>query len=152
MTTHPGEDRLRHDERLWPAPWVWAAAAGLSVSAGIVLVPVTAAAALPAAVVVGTIVAAALLRTSPRVQVDPSGLRAGRARLPWAAVAEVAELDAAAMRVELGVGLDARAYLCIRGWVKGGVKVSVADPDDPTPYWLVSSRSATALARALTSR
>jgi hypothetical protein len=33
--------------------------------------------------------------------------------------------------------------------VRGGVRVDVADPDDPTPYWLVSSRHPDKLAEAL---
>jgi hypothetical protein len=150
--TNRRDDRPWHDERLWPAPWVWAGATALSVSAGVMLVPVSPAAALPATLAVAVALTVALLRTSPRIQVDPSGLRAGRARLPWAAVADVTELDATAMRVELGVGLNARAYLCIRGWVTSGVKVSVADAADPTPYWLVSSRDPAALAGALSRR
>jgi hypothetical protein len=36
--------------------------------------------------------------------------------------------------------------------VPGGVRVDVADDDDPTPYWLVSSRRPAALAAALTDR
>jgi Protein of unknown function (DUF3093) len=151
VTNPAGDDRPRN-ERLWPAPWVWAGAAALSVSAGVILVPVSPAAGLPAVVVVAVVLAVALLRTSPRIQVDPTGLRAGRARLPWTAVVDVTQLDAAAMRIELGVGLNALAYLCIRGWVTSGVKVTLADPADPTPYWLVSSRRPVALAEALSRR
>jgi len=141
-----------HDERLRPATWVWATVAGLSISAGIVLVPVAPAAALPATAVVALVLGLVLVRTSPRVRVDGEGLRAGRASLPWSAVGEVTELDRTRMRTELGVGLNALAYLCIRGWIPGGVKVTVADESDPTPYWLVSSRSPHALAQSLTAR
>jgi Protein of unknown function (DUF3093) len=144
--------RPRHDERLRPAGWVWAGAAVLSVSAGVILVPLTTAAALPVTAVVAVLLAVALVRTSPRVRVDASGLQAGRARLPWSAVGEIAELDRTRMRAELGVDLNALAHLCIRGWVPGGIKVEVVDDADPTPYWLVSSRRPAALAAALTER
>jgi hypothetical protein len=55
------------------------------------------------------------------------------------------------MRRARGPRLDARAYLCLRGWVAGGVRVTLNDPADPTPYWLVSSTDPTALARAITT-
>ena len=50
---------------------------------------------------------------------------------------------------ERGVRLDARAYLLIRGWIPGLVRVELDDPDDPTPYWLVSTRHPVRLAAAL---
>ncbi len=46
--------------------------------------------------------------------------------------------------------LDARAWLLLRGWIPGVVRVRLDDPDDPTPYWLVSSRHPRRLAAALT--
>ena len=54
--------------------------------------------------------------------------------------AEVAALDAAGMRRAAGVDADARAYLLLRPYLKRGVRVEIADPADPTPYWLVSCR------------
>ena len=45
---------------------------------------------------------------------------------------------------------DARAYLLLRPYRKKAVKVSLSDPADPTPYWLVSTRRPDALAAALT--
>jgi hypothetical protein len=58
-------------------------------------------------------------------------------------------LDVAAMRHELGPGLDARAYVCLRAWARTGVRVALNDPDDPTPYWLVSTRRPELLVQAL---
>jgi len=37
----------------------------------------------------------------------------------------------------------------IRGYVQTGVKIEVSDPDDPTPYLLLSSRKPEELAVAL---
>jgi hypothetical protein len=53
------------------------------------------------------------------------------------------------MRAARGPELDARAYLCLRGWIAGGVRVPVLDPQDPAPYWLVSSRRPGELAEAV---
>jgi hypothetical protein len=42
---------------------------------------------------------------------------------------------------ELGTKLDARAWLSIQASIKGLVKVQVLDKNDPTPYWLISTRN-----------
>ena len=43
------------------------------------------------------------------------------------------------------------AWLLLRGWIPGVVKIELTDADDPTPYWLVSTRNPAALAAALNS-
>jgi hypothetical protein len=91
-----------------------------------------------------------LVSTAPVVRVDGTTLQAGRARIPLTLVGGVSALDAAAARVELGPRLDARAYLCLRGWIQTAVRVELVDPLDPTPYWIVSTRHPHALAAALT--
>ena len=37
----------------------------------------------------------------------------------------------------------------IRGWVDPVVRVGIEDPDDPVPYWLISTRRPEDLIRAL---
>ena len=44
---------------------------------------------------------------------------------------------------------DARAYLLLRPYLKRAVRVEIADPADPTPYWLVATRHPETLAAAL---
>ena len=48
-----------------------------------------------------------------------------------------------------GVDADARAFLLTRPYLKRSVRVAVADPADPTPYWLLSTRHPDRLAGAL---
>lgn len=112
------------------------------------------------AVVAGAVAAAvavaALVRlgsTVVAVHVDSTGgvLVAGRARLPTAVVAKVTPLDAAALHRAAGVDADARAFLVLPPFVRTAVKVDLADPSDPTPYWLVATRHPQRLAAALTS-
>jgi DUF3093 family protein len=87
-----------------------------------------------------------------RVEVDVTGLRAGRARLPWRYVGAATGCDAAETKSLLGVGADARAYLLIRPYVRCSVKVTVDDIRDPAPYWLVSTRRPDQLAACLNGR
>lgn len=80
------------------------------------------------------------------VAVDPSGLRAGRAKLSWQYVGTTVALDADQTHRALGVEADARAYLLTRPYVRCAVKVVVDDDRDPTPYWLISTRHPNELA------
>ena len=88
---------------------------------------------------------------SARVEVRDGHLRAGRARIPLSYVGSVQALDTEGMRRQAGVDADARAHLLLRPYLKRGVRVDLADPDDPTPYWLVASRRPQELAAALES-
>ena len=85
----------------------------------------------------------------PRVSVDGTTFRAGRAHIPLELVGPATALDADGVRRQAGVDADARAYLLLRPYLKRGVRVDIADPADPTPYWLVSSRRPDALVSAL---
>ena len=85
-----------------------------------------------------------------RVQVRDGELRAGPATLPLRYVGRVDVIrDRDAKQVALGPDLDPAAYMLHRAWVKPVVRLEVTDPQDPTPYWVVSVRDADALVRAL---
>jgi hypothetical protein len=141
--------RPRFAESLRPSPGVWAATAGFGAALGLILGPVSTA----AAVIVGAVSIVMLVTlmaiTTPRLVVTDNTFRAGRATLPLKVVTGVEALGAEEMRKARGVDADARAFLCIRGWLPIGVRVRLDDPEDPTPYWLVSSRRPEALAAAI---
>jgi hypothetical protein len=86
---------------------------------------------------------------SARVSVHDGTFRAGRARIEAVHLGPATALDAEATRRAAGVEADARAYLLLRPYLKRSVRVTIADPSDPTPYWLVSTRHPDELARAL---
>jgi hypothetical protein len=67
-------------------------------------------------------------------------LWAGKAHLPTAAIGRSAEVPPTAKSAALGRQLDPAAYVVHRGWVGPMVLLVLNDPDDPTPYWLVSCR------------
>lgn len=132
--------------------WAWLLGALLAVSLGVVFLPVHPLAALAGLVAGGALAATGIVRSSLRIEVADGLLRAGPAIIPVELLGEVRPLDASGMRVERGPALDARAYLCMRGWVSGGVRIAVLDPADPTPYWIVSTRRPQALAAAVAAR
>jgi hypothetical protein len=69
--------------------------------------------------------------------------------MPRSVVGSAQAFEGDEATAERGVRLDARAWLLLRGWIPGVVRVEVDDPQDPTPYWLVSSRRPETLAQAL---
>ncbi len=143
-------------ERLLPGPGGWSAAVAFAVILGVALWPVDDVLSYVTAGIALVVLVGLLWWTSPVVSVGPgpdgtAHLRAGRAVIPTALLRDVAILDREAMTHELGPGLDARAYVCLRAWARTGVRVEVDDPADPTPYWLVSTRHAPALAAAITA-
>jgi hypothetical protein len=85
-------------------------------------------------------VVGALWFFSPAVTLTPHGFRAGPAFVEWEHVDAIEPVSGEDARAEKGVKLDARAWLVLRPWVGPAVKVTLSDPDDPTPYWLVSTR------------
>jgi hypothetical protein len=146
----PEADATPYRERLWPPAWLWPAAAALPAMLGVAYGAATNAlvgglvgVAAVAVVVVG------LVDASVVISVDPSGVTAGRVHLPAAHLGPVHALDAESSRRLRGVDADARAFLVVRGWVPTGVRLDVADPLDPTPYWYLSSRRPEELASAI---
>ena len=86
------------------------------------------------------------------VAVRGDELHVGDAHLPLALVGAVEVLDAKSKRPALGRELDPLAFVAHRGWVGPALRVEVTDPDDPTPYWLFSTRRPDELADLLRRR
>ena len=86
---------------------------------------------------------------APKITVANGRLVADRISVPISALGKATELRKEEFTKALGPKADPRAQLMIRGYVPGGVKIEVADPEDPTPYLLISSRNPEKLAIAL---
>jgi len=76
-------------------------------------------------------------------------LRAGPAHLPVSQIGRVDVVTGEAKREALGPQLDPEAFVLHRPWVGPVVRIEVIDPDDPTPYWVVSTRRPEKLLAAL---
>ena len=88
---------------------------------------------------------------SATIVVADGHLRAGRARIEAGYLGAAEALDADATRRAAGVDADARAYLVLRPYLKRAVRIGIADPADPAPYWLLGTRHPESLAAALTA-
>ncbi|MDO7869473.1 DUF3093 domain-containing protein [Nocardioides jiangxiensis] len=145
---------MEYAERLFvPLRW-WVQATMLVASFWLALaVAVPPVAAFGIIAVIAALVTAGFLKYGAlAVRVADGELRAGRAHLPLQHVGAVTPLDKEQTRLLAGRDANARAYLAMRPYVKRSVRIDVDDPQDPTPYWLVSTRRPKQLAAALTER
>lgn len=136
-------------ERLSPGVWTYGAIALFGVFVFVMILI----ASLPIAAVVSIALVAAgcvfAFVTSPVVTVADGQLQAGRARIPVDLLGEPRVLDRAAVSEAMGPGYDPRAFACLRTGTGGAVVLDVLDAQDPTPWWLVSTRRPDALAGAV---
>ena len=78
-------------------------------------------------------------------------LWAGEAHLPASVITRSAAIPRSAKSAALGRQLDPAAHVLHRNWVGPMALVVLDDPDDPTPYWLVSCRNPERVLAALRS-
>ncbi len=136
-------------EKLLPGPIVFIFSALVIPAALLVFLPINLTIGVVVAAVLYVTVVVLLILGSPIVEVTDSLLIAGRARLPLTNVGDTKGFIGAEATQERGPRLDARAWLVIRGWIQPVVKITLNDPSDPTPYWLVSTRHPSDLIAAL---
>jgi Protein of unknown function (DUF3093) len=84
-----------------------------------------------------------------RLEVSGGELRVRGAHLPLRYVSGVIALDGQTLRRVVGREGDPAAYVSIRPWIGPGVQVWVDDDEDPTPYWVVSTRTPDQLVSAV---
>ncbi|MFJ5832816.1 DUF3093 domain-containing protein [Streptomyces sp. NPDC093089] len=140
----------RFDERL-TAPRSWWVIAGLiGLSGGLIMFPLGTVPML-GGLIVATVLAGMGVSSygSARIRVVAGSLVAGDARIPVAALGAAEALDAEEARAWRTHKADPRAFMLMRSYVPGAVRVEVTDPADPTPYVYLSSREPEALVAAL---
>ena len=152
----PTEDATVHSEKLWVPLWWWPAglAIGALLAAEVHMGAPGIRAWLPYLLLLPLPIWALYWLSRMRVEVvrNASGegeVRAGQAHLPLDVIARAAVVPRTAKSAALGRQLDPLAFVQHRTWVKQMVLIVLDDPDDPTPYWLVSSTRPEELVAAL---
>ncbi len=138
-------------ERLWPPPSWFLLSLLLIPAVILVLAPINLVLGIAVSIPMYGLAVLFLLSMSPTVTVSDEVLRAGRGRIERRYLGEATVITGAAVFPALHSELDARAWLCLRGWSRGIVTIPINDPDDPTPYWVISSKHPERLAAALNS-
>ncbi|CAG7845466.1 hypothetical protein USB125703_01732 [Pseudoclavibacter triregionum] len=137
-------------ERLWPS--LWGFLLGLLIVPAVILVfaPINMKVGILLGIALYAGYVAVLVWASPVIEVSEQQLRVGSARVPAVFLgAATPNATREAARMAAGPKLDARAWLCLRGWVPTSVRVDIDDPSDPVPYWLFSSRDPERVAAAV---
>ena len=80
---------------------------------------------------------------------DGEELSIDRAHIESKYLGKVTILDSGAMRLLRTRDADPAAYLAIKFWAPTGIKIEVTDPQDPTPYWLITSKRGEEIAALL---
>ena len=89
--------------------------------------------------------------TSLTIERDGNVLRVGGAAIDLQYLGEIEVLDRQTMQHFLREGFNSRAFYAMRFWVKTGIKISIVDRRDPTPFWIVSSKRAAEIAQLIKS-
>nr|WP_026448884.1 DUF3093 domain-containing protein [Actinopolyspora mortivallis] len=147
----PGRPRYRERVRAawwsWPLPLVAAVLLAAEVHMGYPGIRAW----LPYVVLVPLAVGLVLWMSRLRILVTDEEFVVGSARLPLRVIADVEVIPRERKQRALGPELDPAAFLVHRPWAPTMVRIWLDDPEDPTPYWVVSTRRPEQLARALTS-
>lgn len=138
-----------YSERLTPGPALFIACALLIPSGLLVFLPIDFGVGIIAAIALYAAAVAFLLLTTATVRVTDMQLIAGRASLPLEHVGTAIALRGQDAFIARGQQLDARAFTLLRGFVKDVVRVENTDPQDPAPYWVISTRRPEQLAAVL---
>ena len=75
------------------------------------------------------------------LEIRDGEVRIQGAHIPLTEISGAVALDAETLRRVVGREGDPAAFVSIRPWIGSGVQLWIDDPEDPTPYWVVSSRS-----------
>ena len=141
MTEPEKLDSMQYRERVLPNIGTFAAVFVLLPSAVIVSEPFDLFIGLIVGVLgVGAIWALLILR-APIIEVSAKELRVGRVTIPRDLIGEPVAVAKSEIFSERGPHLDPAAHKVFQGTVRTAIKIPITDPQDPTPYWLVSTRN-----------
>ena len=121
----------------------------LFLSVFVVMLPLNIDLALPLAIVFALSLACLMFFSSPIVVVTETELIVKGARIDRKFLGDVSVIPKEQLFEALGKDLNANAWLSIQASVKGLVKIEITDPEDSSPYWMVSTRQPEVLAKTL---
>jgi len=147
--TSPAASSVLYSEKLWPSASTWIWPIIIALTAGIAVAPISA----PLGWGVGAAMLIALvvifLVRVPTIEVTDSAVTVGRASIERQFIGEVVGYRGEEAFKQRGQKLHGLAYMLLRGWLDGVVKMEVTDDRDTTPYWLTSTRRPEELAASL---
>ena len=113
------------------------------------LAPINAALGLFLGISLTLLTAGLMVFKAPVIRVSGSNIQAGKANIELQFTGAVSVIPAEKVFATRGPELDARAYLALQPSRKGLIKLEIADKKDPTPYWLISTKTPELLKKAI---
>lgn len=152
LTTCSELDKYSHavkETLTWPL-WIWFLVLSLDISIALAVWAALGNSAAWIALVVSLALSGFFYQfTKLRIEVVHEKLYVGRAQIEKQYLGAVEPLNEERMRYLRGPGINPAAFLALRFWIKGGIKITVNDQRDPTPYWLVSTKNPEKLMKAI---
>ncbi len=133
----------------WPS-WLWAFLAAM---VGSMYLTIWAPFGHLSATIISLLIVISLIYTAKKTALEivliNEWLYIGDAKIQCKYIKKVSVLDKKQFIKLRGPDSDPAAFNATRFWVTTGVKIELNDKNDPTPYWLVSSKKARLLAAKL---
>jgi hypothetical protein len=138
-----------YKERVLPNFGTFAAVFALLPSIAIISEPFDIRIGLAVGVVVVITIWTLLILRAPTIELSQLELRVGRVGIFRNLIGEAEVISKDRIFLERGPNLDPGAHKVFQGSVKTAIKIAILDPEDPTPYWLISTRKPHKLAELL---
>ena len=138
-----------YKERVLPNFGTFAAVFALLPSIAIISEPFDIRIGLAVGVVVVITIWTLLILRAPTIELSQLELRVGRVGIFRNLIGEAEVISKDRIFLERGPSLDPGAHKVFQGSVKTAIKIAILDPEDPTPYWLISTRKPDKLAELL---
>lgn len=136
-------------EWLWPTPWLFISSLLLIPAVIIVFAPINMSVGIVMAIAMYLAFVLFLVFSTKTVRITDGRFHAGRANIPLEFVGTPEAFTKDEATIQRGQKLDARAWILLKGGIGPVVKLPILDVDDPTPYWLISTRHPAKLLEAL---
>jgi Protein of unknown function (DUF3093) len=145
----PSSANPKFRERLTPSWPLFLAALIALPSFYLVFLPINESVGLVSGLLVTLAIWAAMLLSSPVIEVSEGQLMVAKAHIPLNLLGEARAIESSLAFEERGPKLDSRAYVRFQVGISSLVRIDIRDASDPTPYWLISTRRPLELIEAL---
>jgi len=139
-------------EVMRPASWLYVATILIIPAIILVLAPINMLFGIILSIVVYVAIVIVMVVKSPSIELTETTLRVGKANIARSQLGAASAFSGSHAIEQRGTKLDGRAWLMFTGWVDPVVRIDIADPLDPVPYWLISTRHPEEFVSALRSR
>lgn len=128
-------------ERVWPSIGVFMFFLAMALSMGVVFgEPYGFAAGVRAVGVSLCLVGLLVIRYSPLIKISASKISVGKASIPLDLTGKSFKVEKSDIRRVLNNAHTSSAYVQTSPGVKTAVIITVIDPEDPHPFWFISTR------------